>query len=277
MSSETTSNDEPPVSSPGFASDAQGLTDSWLRADNPKMELLLASAVSIWLVLLWIRTAIVAELFNISFPLTFHGLSESPVRVQFALMSWQIVSAVVFGVVCLRCKTLREAGGTLEVRPLTAWFFLGMSAAFALNALNVWPFSFRWAEDSSLQYLSNLHQVRSIASLMLFAVSAIILTPVLEEIVFRFWVLRWSLRLGSRWLGIVASAGLFALVHTPNVQSIFEPRTTNATFWTFALGCALAAITIRNHGRIATSISVHAGVNAAWIIAATIAIGGRAR
>jgi membrane protease YdiL (CAAX protease family) len=213
------------------------------------------------------RPFLVERVFGIHFPLAFADMALAPLRIQLELMAWQLCATVCFAM-ALSLAGMRETLFSRDDAGGAAWaLLLGACGAVTLNALDIWPFSFRWSGQSTRQYVGNLMELRASAALVLFAAAAAILTPLLEELVFRVGALRLLMRFGGVRFGGLASAALFSLAHVPDLGTAMTPRTVNTLVWTFALGWVLAALVRRANGRITTAIALHMGVNASWVAA----------
>ena len=105
------------------------------------------------------------------------------------------------------------------------------------------------------QLLNDLKDHRDIATIVLFVVGAVILAPIIEELLFRGLLLRALLRRMAPVTAVLVSAVIFALVHylgDPNTLP-FLPALTG-------LGAVLAVVALRS-GELSTSIFIHAGFN----------------
>jgi uncharacterized protein len=105
------------------------------------------------------------------------------------------------------------------------------------------------------QLLSDLRDHRDAFTIGLFVMGAVVLAPIVEELLFRGVLLRALLRKMAPATAIFVSAVIFALVHyvgDPNTLP-FLPALT-------ALGAVLAVVALRS-GNLSTSIFIHAGFN----------------
>ena len=105
------------------------------------------------------------------------------------------------------------------------------------------------------QLLSDLKDHRDVGTIILFFIGAVILAPVVEELLFRGVLLRALLRRVQPVTAVLGSAIIFALVHyvgDPNTLP-FLPALTG-------LGAVLAVVALRT-GDLSTSIFIHAGFN----------------
>jgi CAAX protease family protein len=105
------------------------------------------------------------------------------------------------------------------------------------------------------QLLSDLKDHRDVGTIVLFVIGAVILAPIVEELLFRGMLLRALLRRVQPVTAVLGSAVIFALVHyvgDPNTLP-FLPALTG-------LGAVLAVVALRS-GDLSTSIFIHAGFN----------------
>jgi membrane protease YdiL (CAAX protease family) len=105
------------------------------------------------------------------------------------------------------------------------------------------------------QLLSDLKEHRDAGTIILFFIGAVVLAPVVEELLFRGVLLRALLRRFEPVTAVLASALIFALVHyvgDPNTLP-FLPALTG-------LGALLAVVALRS-GDLSTAIFIHAGFN----------------
>ena len=86
-------------------------------------------------------------------------------------------------------------------------------------------------------------------------VTAVLLAPVAEEIVFRGILFRALLRRSGRHAAVFGSAGVFAALHV-----VLDPSAWLASIALFLLGVMLALL-VRHTGRLGTPIMLHAGFN----------------
>ena len=105
------------------------------------------------------------------------------------------------------------------------------------------------------QLLTDLKDHRDALTVGLFAVGAIVLAPIVEELLFRGVLLRGLLRKMAPPADVLVSAVIFALVHL-----IGDPNTLPFLPALAALGVVLAVVALRS-GNLSTSIFIHAGFN----------------
>ena len=105
------------------------------------------------------------------------------------------------------------------------------------------------------QLLTDLDKHRDAATVALFVVGAVILAPLVEELLFRGVLLRALLRKFDPPVAVLVSALVFALVHY-----IGDPHTLPFLPALAGLGAVLAVTAVRT-GDLSASIFIHAGFN----------------
>ncbi|NEZ61493.1 CPBP family intramembrane metalloprotease [Leptolyngbyaceae cyanobacterium CCMR0082] len=131
------------------------------------------------------------------------------ISTHFIVLLFRLLRAAKFDLSALGLKGIISAReGLLTCLVATTLFLFSLSFdRITLYGLSyVWP---GYVED----YFGGVQRFTNILELILFAVSAIILAPLLEEILFRgIFLQKWGLKWGLRW-GIVVSSLLFAVIH----------------------------------------------------------------
>lgn len=153
---------------------------------------------------------------------------------------------------------------------LRAWLAAGVCAAllsFILSATRAWPWVWQWPNSPAFVLARELAQGPHVVASTAFALGWGVVSPAIEETVFRGGLLAFSSR-SSRVFATSASAVFFTLAHfggrlpLPGVQSthaawllVFSLVLSCLTFaerW--GLGAAIAAHSSRNLTEIATSL-----------------------
>lgn len=152
----------------------------------------------------------------------------------------------------------------LGLRPeLADWWGLLMGAGLqVVLAAAMYPvIQVLYDEDIPIQdIVEAADRALSANERILVVVSAVLLAPLAEELVFRGALLQaLRQRVTDRWAGIF-SAVAFAAFH------MLDPNAYLATFPLFALGLVMARRVIRT-GRIAPAVAIHMGFNLVSVIA----------
>lgn len=169
---------------------------------------------------------------------------------------------------------LRQSILGLSLPTACATVALTFLVSAGLNAANLWPFTWRWAGDNTLAYAKVLGMNDHGWAFTLWGITGVLITPLTEEVVFRFGLLR-SLRSVARSdaVGILGSSILFAAGHLGYALSS-PPDTAhlvNAT-WMLLFSTVLGVWVVRHEGKIAVPVVAHATRNAlewALIVRAT--------
>jgi membrane protease YdiL (CAAX protease family) len=152
----------------------------------------------------------------------------------------------------------------MDYREIMKAICLACIVSLALNALNLWPFAWRWATDPTADYIRVLLGNGSWLAIGIWAALVAVITPIIEEVAFRFGVLRALARYTrSPWKGVLGSSLLFGITHLgywpiwhADVQHL-----VNAS-WLFAFSVLLGWLTLRRQGNITLAIAVHSTRNA---------------
>jgi membrane protease YdiL (CAAX protease family) len=129
-----------------------------------------------------------------------------------------------------------------------------------LNNSILWPFSWRWPGDSSLAYMNTLIVKGNWSAIGLWLILAVGITPVLEEIVFRFGLLQLLWRASSSVVAaVVGSSLIFGILHLGYLPPD-RAHVINA-FWVFVFSNLLGFVTVRKNGNIRIALVVHTTFN----------------
>ena len=156
----------------------------------------------------------------------------------------------------LECVSVGKIVKTVAVVVCVTWL---------LNAAGVWPFSWRSFKDSGvpIAYMSLVGG--HTGALALWGITLVVITPFLEETIFRNWLLRavasWT---GSGTCAVIVTSFLFALGHLGGGR-LNHDRLVHAA-WLFVASCLLASITMRRAGCYAIPLTAHATYNALYFV-----------
>jgi hypothetical protein len=194
-----------------------------------------------------------------SFPLyASHGGTDIDTKLVFGIIlpaqQLTVVLAVVYVTRLKGQKSLaRDFGFIVRLRDSKA-LIVGAVLEVGLT-LALIPILQLDPDAQNQQLLSDLKEHRDLATVALFFVGAVVLAPVVEELLFRGVLLRALLRRFQPVTAVLGSAVIFSLVHyvgDPNTLP-FLPALTG-------LGAVLAIVALRS-GDLSTSIFIHAGFN----------------
>lgn len=153
-------------------------------------------------------------------------------------------------------KSLARRSLEVKYSAIIPTLILTFTLSLLLNFFGIWPFTWRWATNSSSAYFSLLTASGQWVGVLLWAATLIVVNPLLEEVIFRVGLLQsvreWT---GSKQVAIVVSATCFGLAHL----GYLPPQLANVVnaSWLFLASLLLGAITFRRAGRIDVSLSAH--------------------
>jgi hypothetical protein len=162
-----------------------------------------------------------------------------------------------------RSGSLRTALYAPSIRSLIITVLLTTALALVLNATEIWPFAWRWQYESNIGLVQALLTPAHTAALLYWLLLYSAGVPILEEVVFRFGLLR-TLEHFTRSARVAAgvSAVAFGMLHlgyppwSPDVGHMWNAMAV-ALF-----GLALAALVIKQGGKISLAIVAHVTLNA---------------
>lgn len=169
---------------------------------------------------------------------------------------------LVIGIIWFRRPSSRlRASLSIESAQTMAWTVaVTVAVTFLLNLFGFWPFTWRWASDQTRLYLGALVASAQWFALLVWVLTAVIVGPLIEELVFRFGVLQavrdWT---GSSAKAVIVSSAVFALGHLGYLPPDFA-HLVNAA-WLFAASLVLGSITLRLRGWLGVSLAAHAARN----------------
>ena len=194
-----------------------------------------------------------------SFPLyAGHGGGDVDTKLVFGVILPAQQLAVVLAVVYVsRLKGQKSLGDDFgfRIRLRDAKALVVGATLEVVLSLALFPILQLDPHAKNQQLLTDLNSHRDGATVVLFVIGAVILAPLVEELLFRGVLLRSLLRKVEPPIAILLSAVIFALVHylgDPNTLP-FLPALTG-------LGVVLAVVALRT-GDLSASIFVHAGFN----------------
>ncbi len=145
---------------------------------------------------------------------------------------------------------------------LTAVFVITAICSILLNNFDVYPFPWRWQYDQSVWFVRAYAETGHGLALVFFLLVSAVASPIIEEVFFRFGLLRairaWS---GSSIVAVLGSALVFGAAHLgypfwrPTVGDI-----RNAC-GAAGLGLVLGTVVVRSNGRLTDAIAIHSANN----------------
>jgi len=194
-----------------------------------------------------------------SFPLyASHGGTDIDTKLVFGIIlpaqQLTVVLAVVY-VTRLKGQKSLAADFGLVVRLSDAKALVVGAVLEIVLTLALLPILQLNPDAQNQQLLTDLKDNRDVGTVALFVVGAVILAPIVEELLFRGVLLRALLRKVQPITAVLLSAVIFGLVHY-----IGDPNTLPFLPALTALGAVLAVVAIRS-GDLSTPIFIHAGFN----------------
>ncbi|MGH9001183.1 MAG: lysostaphin resistance A-like protein [Acidimicrobiia bacterium] len=150
--------------------------------------------------------------------------------------------------------TLRDDFGLALRRGDARGLWWGVGCQFALTAL-LYPLIELSGESDPQQLLEDLEADKGVATIAFFVVGAVVMAPLVEELLYRGLLLRALQRRMSPTPAVFASAVIFALVHL-----VGDPGAAELLPALAALGVLLGLVAVRT-ASLSLPIFIHAGFN----------------
>jgi membrane protease YdiL (CAAX protease family) len=192
----------------------------------------------------------------------------------------------VFALALLRlpaCLLLAAGSASVLARPLLAsladhWRPCAAAAlascftAWILDALHIWPWIWRTPGSPGLGYVELLWQEKDVEGLGIYISIWVVANPFLEEVLFRFGILRILNKITRRpRVAAVGSAVAFAIAHFGSGIPSAKSEIVHAV-GLFTMGLVLALLTQWRQGRLGVAISVHCARNGLEFISMLLSI-----
>ena len=145
--------------------------------------------------------------------------------------------------------------------------------SLTLNALTLWPFTWRWPATGTTDYARLLVSAGSVWAMVAWCVTGVVVIPLIEEAIFRVGLLRVLISLfRSEWLGVAGSSLVFSFLHLGTLSPLPDlPHAVNAA-WLFAASWIIGHLTVRAGGSIQPGLAAHATRNALEITLLLVSI-----
>lgn len=164
---------------------------------------------------------------------------------------------------------LRQALRGFSLRRALWMLVAVFTLSLLLDWVGVWPFTWRSRQSNAPVHVANLLGTANGLGLSLLAVRLIVITPLIEEVVFRFVLLREASRLpGGTHAGVLVSATAFALLH---LGAGGDSTLAMNAAWLFVFSIALGYGTA-GQGTLNAALAAHASRNFAELAALCLAV-----
>jgi membrane protease YdiL (CAAX protease family) len=145
---------------------------------------------------------------------------------------------------------------------LAAIFVITAICSTLLNNFDVYPFPWRWQYDQSVGFVRAYAETGHALALVFLLLVSAVASPIIEEVIFRFGLLRairaWS---GSSIVAVLGTALVFGAAHLgypfwrPTVGDIHN------ACGAAGLGLVLGTVVVRSNGRLTGAIAIHSANN----------------
>ena len=136
-----------------------------------------------------------------------------------------------------------------------------------LAGLHLWPWTWQWPPNTALIVAKSLETGGQYIALLYWYLSNCLIVPVVEEVGFRFGVVRTIVGIGgSPALAIAASAILFGVAHLGGTLHPDRAHLVNSA-WMLVFGGVTAAMFVRNSWELDTPIAAHVCRNTVEFVA----------
>lgn len=210
------------------------------------------------------------SVFGIPREVSYSNLSQAVWLHQLVGTTLGLFPALLFSMLLLRPSSpLRSAMRGINVR-LAAVLVAAASISVLLNLLSLWPFTWTSPANSTPIHVANLWGHHHWFGLGLLAIRTVVFVPFVEEVIFRFALLRMvARRTNSVHAGIYFSAALFAILH-------ISPTGDLVAFlngiWLFIFSVIFGYIAAGPQGSILPGLVAHIGRNGTELVALLFAI-----
>lgn len=195
-----------------------------------------------------------------------NGLLDTVANTLLKLPSLVVIIAAAARGAVLRRALTEYRGGFIAITVITTHVL-----SLALNAFGLWIFTWRLPTTGGALYARALVASEQWASLVIWVLGIVVMVPLIEEVVFRYGVLRYALAVtGSRSLAVLTSSAAFALGHL--ILTPIRSTDIHTAAWLFAGSLVLGSIALRAHGGLSLCLAAHSTRNATEALTLFMAI-----
>lgn len=181
---------------------------------------------------------------------------------QLASLGLKLPALFVIALEWVRHDSLTRRSFNGSRAGIVASLIVTVVLSLILNAIALWPFTWRWTNNGIAIYAVTLVRDSHWFTLVTWGVAGVLVVPFVEEIIFRIGILRLATRLTGRpAVGVMISASLFAAGHLGNVVHPTTSSLVNSA-WLFVASIVIGHLTVKNDGRIQIALTVHFARNA---------------
>lgn len=201
------------------------------------------------------------NLLGVPSPMTVAYLREHSSRVSVTWLVLRLPAMACLAVASAKCRELRVAA--IDTPRLVIFgAAVGGAATFVLGFTQIWPWTWTFPGNPGKIYtyvILEQSQWSHIATLFLMGS---FIDPFIEEVMFRFSVLRIALaKTGNAGVAVIVSSIAFAVVHLGPAFNLTSYIVWHS-LWIFILSNILGWMTLRRRGHISVAWAVHGAVNA---------------
>jgi membrane protease YdiL (CAAX protease family) len=146
----------------------------------------------------------------------------------------------------------------------------GALGGFVLDALRLWPWVWRYSVESSSAMALALRSGGQWGAILFWLFGWGLLSPLLEEVIFRGSILQAAMRWLPAQGAIALSAVAFGLLHIGMTLDPSGAAIRNALF-AVLFGIIAASVTLRRGGRLDAAIALHVGHATAGLVSLLVA------
>lgn len=159
----------------------------------------------------------------------------------------------------------RADAGSVKLGTLGSWVFLGFWCSAVGHASSAWPFVWTWPGSQHLAVARALAEDRAWAAMGGWVLVNCVMIPIVEETIFRGWLLRLvRKKTDSEIAAVVCSSLLFGMAHLAWFGRSDLALVVNASW--LALASVPVAHAVARTGRCEYAVAAHSGRNLAELV-----------